>query len=367
MIALDLFAGTGWGVACHDLGITEWGVELMPEAIATRKQNGMLTLYRDVWDGLEGDAHDLIPRYDLLIGSPPCQTFSPAGNGAGRRALDTVLRLVDEGAYERVADLRAFGESHDPRTALVLTPLAYIARDRPEFVVLEQVPAVLPVWEKYAAVMRGWGYSVWTGKLHAEQYGVPQTRIRAFLIARRDGRPALPPEPTHSRYYPHDPARIDLGVPRWVNMADALGWDVPPGELIMRSNYGTGGDPAKRGERGAEQPAPTMTSKADRNMWILPFMSGASGTSTAQRPRALHQPAHTITGAGIAEWHDAPNPMPRLGMRPETTRRVSVAEAARLQSYPDRMEWCGTKGAQYLQVGNAVPPLLARAVLSTFV
>lgn len=52
MIALDLFAGTGWGVACQ-LGIEEYGVEIMPEACATRAANGMITLYADVWTGLE--------------------------------------------------------------------------------------------------------------------------------------------------------------------------------------------------------------------------------------------------------------------------------------------------------------------------
>lgn len=52
IVALDLFAGTGWGVACKWLGIEEKGVELMAEAVATRMANGMETIYRDVWDGL---------------------------------------------------------------------------------------------------------------------------------------------------------------------------------------------------------------------------------------------------------------------------------------------------------------------------
>src|SRR5690606_21366577 len=120
LVALDLFAGTGWGVACAILGIEEHGVELMPEAVATRAANGMRTIYRDVWDGLEGNLE--VPDYDLLIASPPCQTFSMAGSGAGRRALDEVLALIDSGAYKDVRALRAFGEAHDMRTALVLTP-----------------------------------------------------------------------------------------------------------------------------------------------------------------------------------------------------------------------------------------------------
>ena len=89
--ALDLFAGTGWGVACQRLGIKEAGVEIMPEAVATREANGMETIYNDVWDGLKLTAEqhrDEYGSYGLLIASPPCQTFSAAGKGAGR---DTVM------------------------------------------------------------------------------------------------------------------------------------------------------------------------------------------------------------------------------------------------------------------------------------
>lgn len=199
MIALDLFAGTGWGVACQRLGIEEYGVEIMPEARAVRAANGMTTIYADVWEGLlnsNARLHDkFAPDYDILIASPPCQTFSMAGGGAGRRALDEVVGQIDARAYLDPEKLRAFGDEHDPRTALVLTPLAHVARDVPLHVVLEQVPPVLPVWERYADEMRRWGYSVWTGVLSAEQYGVPQTRKRAILIARADGVEAAPPPP----------------------------------------------------------------------------------------------------------------------------------------------------------------------------
>jgi DNA (cytosine-5)-methyltransferase 1 len=202
MLALDLFAGTGWGVACQRLGIEELGVELMPAAIATRDAAGMSTILQDVWTGLPHDVATSEPwGYDLLIASPPCQTFSQAGGGSGRRALDEVLDLLNSGAYLHPDHLRAFGERHDPRTALVLTPLTYVARDLPRFVVLEQVPPVLPVWEAMAVQLRANGYSIWTGVLNAEQYGVPQTRKRAVLIARADGVEAGPPTPTHSRYY----------------------------------------------------------------------------------------------------------------------------------------------------------------------
>lgn len=357
--ALDLFAGTGWGVACKALNIEEYGVEIMPAAIATREANGMKTIYNDVWEGLEG-RHD-VPPHALLIASPPCQTFSMAGNGKGRQALDEVISLIDSRAYLDVRKLREFGEKHDMRTALVLTPLAHVARDVPTYVVFEQVPTVLPAWKRCAEEMREWGYSVWVGVLNAEQYGVPQTRKRAILIARADGKEAKMPTPTHSRYYSRDPKKLDEGAASWVSMANALGWesseggvyfhpmsygrrgvwpaDEPaptirgvirgmpdsykphPRDVVMRSNYGTGGDSANRGERTGDQPAATVTSKVDRNLW-------------------------------------------QHGEQPETSTKVTVEEASALQSYPADFDWGQvSKTKAYLQIGNAVPPKLAEAIL----
>lgn len=499
MKVLDLFAGTGWGVACKWLGIEEMGVEIMPEAVATRTANGMETIFGDVWDGLEGRAE--VPSYDGLIASPPCQTYSMAGRGAGREALDEVVLAVNDHLYKDPAQLREFGEKHDPRTALVLTPLAYIWRDKPSFVVLEQVPTVQPVWEAYAVIMREWGYSVETAVLNAEQYGVPQTRRRSILVARLDG-PVSLPAPTHSRYYPRDPKKLDAGVLPWVSMAEALGWKAggeftqnnklahqavramdqpaptvtaghdsgnrgflgggdfqiatpeqvatlqsypagwgftnrpamtvtghgmltrspsgqkkavvdaadageyrfrPPFDAetakkaeykpqesgylsasemfypdaincspeenamlqsypsALRSNYGTGGDPKARGERTLDQPAATVTSKIDRNKWVY-----RNGNQQHAAKRAVNQPAPTVhfgQRSNKVEWMDesAAADVTASGIR------VSPDQASALQSYEKPFIWCGPKSKVYLQIGNAVPPVLAHAVLSALV
>lgn len=446
MIALDLFAGTGWGVACQKLGIEEHGVEIMPEAVATREANGMRTIYRDVWLGLIDDliesrggyareaadaelARGVDPRdvYDLLIASPPCQTFSMAGGGAGRRALDDVLGLIDDRAYLDVAKLRAFGETHDPRTALVLTPLAHVARDVPTYVVFEQVPPVLPVWERCADEMRRWGYSVWTGILNAEQYGVPQTRRRAILIARADGVEAAPPTPTHSRYYSRDPKRLDPGVKPWVSMAEALGWGMTERPFVTAGNAvgraegigGSGGkaavereriggrwrvrtsmgEPKVDGRNGTREldpelrPMHAVTGKVGetrvtprRDRWRYAGAGATAIDTSGQIPREQSQPAHTVTGKATAAWVDerpattvaADDRIAGPGRREFVkggvsrqnapgTERVTVAEAAALQSYPPGFEWRGTKTKQFLQIGNAVPPLLAEAILRGFI
>lgn len=376
MIALDLFAGHGWGVACQKLGIEEYGVEIMPEAIATRELNGMTTVYHDVWTGLlpkrvyvNGNqeraarrSEDLpaptihfgralndvkwqiespsVPDYDLLIASPPCQTFSMAGGGAGRRALDDVLAAIDEHAYRDPATLRAFGEKHDPRTALVLTPLAHVYRDLPRYVVFEQVPPVLPVWERCAEEMRAWGYSVWTGNLQAEMYGVPQTRKRAILIAKRDpdlDGEAAPPVPTHSRYYSRDPKRLDKGVLPWVSMAEALDW----GRTARPSVTVTGGGT----ETGGAEPLAKLAREVAAADWVVRLDPSLPATTVAGDPRLSSRDHHE---------HGAQN---------GRATRVTVAEAAALQSYPPGFTFAGTKTKQFLQVGNAVPPLLAEAIL----
>lgn len=324
MRALDLFAGTGWGVACKWLGIEEDGVEIMDDAVRTREANGMRTIYRDVWHGL---LHGVRVSYQLLIASPPCQTFSLAGYGAGRAALDDVLEAIRLEAYKRPEELRAFGEQHDDRTALVLTPLAYIWRDMPELVALEQVPQVLPVWEACAEVMRGWGYDVETAVLNAEQYGVPQTRRRAILVASRTGRAQLP-QPTHSRYYPRTPEKLDAGVLRWVSMADALGWgmtDAPMHTLTA----GTHGPPDRWASGGS-----SIRKRVDAKIG---------------GPNWKPNEARTAIDDGRTQYLD----------------RIDVPEASLLQTYPADFAWCGNKSKAFLQIGNAVPPVMACRVLET--
>jgi site-specific DNA-cytosine methylase len=342
MRALDLFAGAGgWDVAAGRLGIIADGVEIMREALATRAVAGLETVGHDVWNYDLNVGYD----YDGLIASPPCQTFSLAGKGKGREALDKVLSLIDRG-WDDIADLRKQGESlGDDRTALVLTPLHYAYEMRPEWIAWEQVPTVLPVWERCAVEIENMGYSVWTGNLQAEMYGVPQTRKRAFLLASRT-REVRPPTPTHSRYYPHSPERLDEGVKKWISMAEALGWGLQerPSPTVTGGGTETG---------GAEPIAKLMERWVSRPDWCY------------------RRPATTVV---VGTFH--PEVIAAPGYRTEVSRqnapdsvRVTVAEAGVLQSFPADFPWQGGPkggdGPAYLQAGNAVPPLLAEPVLST--
>ena len=355
----------------------------MPEARATREANGMRTWLHDVWDVLETAPLDSTEfRAALLIASPPCQTFSMAGKGAGRQALDEVVGLIDSRAYLDPARLREFGEQHDPRTALVLTPLTYVARHAPTYVVLEQVPTVLPVWERMAVELRRWGYSVVTGVLSAERYGVPQTRKRAILIARADGVEARMPTPTHSAYYSRNPQRLDEGVEPWVSMAEALGWgegevqtDNVTGSgydgtgrvkyrrdtgapaptastrvdrwLVMRSNYGTeaggGTDPAALGGSGARR---TVLGERDAGRWLVSNYSTTEGARGIVKPgsklprtaRPDTEPAPTITSK-MHEWvgHQKPGGTDDYQRRSTDAPAPTVTSGSRSARWEERV------------------------------
>lgn len=372
--------------------------------------------------------------------------------------------------------------------SLVAEPARFIAACWPEWIALEQVPEVLPLWRVYATELRARGYHVWTGVLNAADYGVPQTRRRAILIASRTRRVTCPP-PTH--YDPRGGMAL-FGDP-WVSMAEALNfgatelpapavtaggartggaepfghrsrdmlateqaagrWVVDPGagghaagwtspvdepspvvrqqarSWVMRrqvsrsragghrdhpldepaptitgggsaagSGNGTGLEWALRRHRGAsmgerrdhplDEPAPTITGGAPagrgtgpRLGWVL--RSGQSIAGEGRAIRDLDAPAITVTGTiGRAAWtQERPSTTvlgePRIGRPGHKGRerggeshfavdsvRVTVAQAATLQSFPDDYPWQGNSGRQYEQVGNAVPPQLAAHVLA---
>ncbi|WP_406418331.1 DNA cytosine methyltransferase [Streptomyces sp. NBC_01614] len=308
---VDLFAGPGGLDHGGQLeGQPSIGIEWDTNAVATRVAAGLATVHGDVTQYGPAD----IPG-DTLGGGPPCQTFTNAGDGSGRRELAAVIEGVMKTAAREHVDPATFS---DPRTALVLEPLRWAIKaidlGRPyKAVVLEQVREARPVWEAYADMLRLEGYEVATGVLNTEQYGVPQTRRRAVLVARLGASASLP-APTHRPYrrgVPQDQG--DPALKPWVSMGEALNRDEP---FTVISNYGTGGDPRNRGRRTSNEPAFTVTGKISR---------------------------FRIVGGDGRE-------MPRF----------SPAEAGQLQGFPAGWPWSGNDIPQ--QQGNACPPPLASAL-----
>lgn len=379
---LDVFAGPGgWD---HGLTLAGFHGRLLGIEI---DRNTCDTAIAAGYPRLCADATLLDPRefqYTGLIASPPCQSFSAAGHGHGRRDLDLLLNAL--GSLQHWADPRASGHAlgrrvdhciaevgnllHDPRSVLSLEPLRWAAYGEPEWIALEQVPAILPLWDACAEILRVRGYSVDVSILRAEQHGVPQTRKRAFLVASRAGKAELP-KPTHSRFHSRSPKRFDPDVARWVSMAEALGWDKsgldePP--IVGAHKMMGPGMVERHGDRpgrSIDQPSFTIRANAGRRelggfRW---FYRG--GNQTHSTLRQLDQPAPTVHfGARLneVEWIE-----PERARDPKASgRRVTVAEAAVLQSFPADYPWQGPRTAQFVQVGNAVPPLLGKAVLEQF-
>jgi DNA (cytosine-5)-methyltransferase 1 len=426
-LILEGFAGPGgWSTGLALLGHTRTiGVELDPDACATAVAAGHRRIRADV---ATFPLHHLAGRVDGLIMSPPCQAWSRAGKRLGLRDQDRIhdhlTTVTDAGRW---VDYSPDGWA-DPRSPLVLQVIRWVDQLRPVWVACEQVPDVLPFWHLVARWIRGLGYSTAAGMLSAEQFGVPQTRSRAFLVARRNGQPARLPLPSHAQYVParrpDEPAadglfdpptreRIvlpgDRGLLPWVSMADALGMDADHpartvcGDRSPRWAYGAGTTSYATGwtlqtnqvpagmdgtyqRRSPQLPAPTVSGQGNSWMWTL---TNVQDNATA---RGLGEPAGTVfcSRVGNLRWAlrnntqdnaaqrpvDAPAPTMFFGARlnnvswvadTERTERVAVWQAGVLQGFPPDYPWQGTKTAQYRQAGDAVPPPLAAAVLGELV
>lgn len=439
-LVIDLFAGPGgWDEGARIAGFDGeiLGIEKDPVACKTAEAAGHKRLQADV---ATFPVDLFIGLVTGLKGSPPCTTFSNAGHGAGRRLTEVLITAITRTARGRkvmaatrcecAAILRAVALA-DPKmrkwtrgarskwareqavlSVLVVEPMRWIYLLRPQWVALEQVVAVAPLWRHMELMLRELGYKAWSGVLSAEEYGVPQTRKRAILVARRDGQPVGPPLPTHQAYRAGQAANLEPDLfgdvlPAPVSMADALGWGLPerPAWTVTSGGTETGGaevfgnaknraelaavvrtgnhtetkDGLQRYERSVDAPAPILDTNVGAK-WTLKH--GAESKATKRRP---DEPAATVfsTRSGNLSWTrdrpattvcgDAriasPGHRDRAGGErqfTEETRRVTVQEAAVLQSFPPDYPWQGTKSQKYRQVGNAVPPLLAAAVLRQF-
>ncbi|MET9373979.1 DNA cytosine methyltransferase [Streptomyces sp. NPDC002992] len=406
-LVLDLFAGPGgWSVPLQRFGIRDIGLEWDEWACKTRAAAGLLTVRTDV---ALYPAWIFAGRTRGFIASPPCQAWSMAGKRLG---------LVDQPlVHQAVADLAAgldtreklLAACRDERSLLAAEPMRYLHAlntvGEPAWVAMEEVPDVLPLWRQYAAILRSWGFSVWTGILNSADYGVPQTRKRAILLASRV-RTAEPPAPTHARVAEPE-SLFGPGRSRWVSMAEALGWGatdrpVPTicagggpgggpepfpsgarktlsdarargtwaplaGDVVLTSRREGSGWAARHGvrdNRAADAPAPTFTAEAHRWSWSL-----RSNNQTNATVRPLSEPAGTLFfghRANECTWIAEPSPETPVGdvIEPPAPIRITAVEAGILQTFPADYPWQGNKGQVFGQIGNAVPPRLAAHLLA---
>lgn len=311
-----------------------------------------------------------IRRGDLsaLAGGPPCQGFS----------INAPERFLD-----------------DPRNALFRHYVRFLDEFQPQTFIFENVPGLLSfadgrVFGLVAHEFAKHGYCVSAKILFAAHYGVPQERWRLIILGSRGSQSLDHPEPTHYaegranfrggrtmtfRLLPLDQARLKPAV----TVSDALA-DLP------RLKMGEGGEVVVYQKKVHSEYGLTMR---------------AGGTKTYNHFAAILSPQNrkrlTFIKPG-GSWRDIPFDLLPAGMKrartsdhtkrygrlrsdglagtvmtkcdphwgavflPDQDRSLTVREAARLQSFPDRYRFVGPRVSQYEQVGNAVPILMSKAI-----
>jgi DNA (cytosine-5)-methyltransferase 1 len=400
---IDLFAGPGgWDQGIRDLprcpvhpdrdpSSGGLGFEFEPNAVATAEAAG----HRRV----QGDLSKVNPAFfpaDGLIDSPPCQGFSPAGTGRGREDFDRLLFAIEQirvwvvtehsagfSPEEAIAWLEP--QLADHKSALILEGIRWAIRmpSLPRWVAKEQVKTVLPIWEAMAAVYRALGYSVWTGLVYSEEYGVPQTRVRAVLLGSLDKDVTAGPTKTHGRYNAkrdRDQQRVDAiaaGLKPWVTMAEALGW-ADDTFTHMGDVYNSKGC-----IRRLDAPAPTMTASMDNGNFRSFHAGDVEHDGLRSRIRKSDGPVTEVEGD--TSWvYSRPSVTVVASFRPDVAAapgwrkpgdgprqkapgsvRLQQVEQGILQSFPADYPWQGSESVKFQQAGNAVPCLMAAALVKT--
>lgn len=328
---LDLFAGPGgWDEGLALLGVGGViGLELDRDACATAEAAGHARIQGDIRDIDAADFDDVIG----LIASPPCQTFSDAGKSEGQASLDDLVRavaLVAEGAACSDAAVACGLDCGDPRSTLVLEPMRFIRAHRPRWIAFEEVTQVLPVWEGYAELLGRMGYSAWAGILNAANYGVPQSRKRAFMLASLDGT-VHPPIPSHASEA--DWGLFDERSP-WVTMAEALNWG--PDEC-----------------RSHNLLAPAPAHDPDRALW--PLRRPSTTIVRSFRPDVVAAPGYRQAGDGPRQ-----NTPGSIGITPE--------QMCTLQGIRTDYPFTASGQTKRLSlIGAVLPPPWAAAILGPLV
>lgn len=283
---------------------------------------------------------------DILVGGPPCQGYSVYNHGRG---------------------------VHDPRAGLFREYLRIVAGLRPRWLVMENVAGLTSIADggiirEIEEGMNALGYQVKWKILKAEQYGVPQERRRIFFIANRIGAPIVFPEPTHGEglkpFVTVWDAISDLPALQNGDTKGIFDYATPPtnpyqkqlrkGSKILANHSASRLSPVNEARM---KHIPSGGSWRDIPFDLLPEgmkrAKRSDHTKRYGRPRKSDLSSTVLTKCDI-HWG--------AYIHPEQDRSISVREAARFQSFPDTFEFHGSRTEQYVQVGNAVPPLLGKAV-----
>jgi DNA (cytosine-5)-methyltransferase 1 len=377
MKSIDLFAGAG-GLSCglQQAGITpllanEW----VPQFAETYKLNHPETeiIVGDVREVSETNLKQKLGlsdgEVDLVVGGPPCQGFS----------INAPIRSLD-----------------DKRNHLFKDFLRVVSSLKPKAVLIENVPGIVSlacgtVVEQIYQELEEMGYTVKHRILFAGHYGVPQMRFRTVFIAIRHfkGEITFPdPEYNASAVANFTGAReLCLSVPPlfaqvlkpYTTVWDAMS-DLPQienGTTISPKKYARSPQNAYQEylrtgntELTAHCSAKVAQVNLDRLKHIpqggswrdIPYDLLPAGLKRARRSDHTKRYGRLHPDALCSTVLTKCDPHWGSFFHPTQDRVISIREAARIQSFPDSYQFSGSITQQYEQIGNAVPPLLGRAI-----
>ncbi len=336
---LDLFCGAGGfseGFKQADFKVFI-GIDNNPEVLGTYAENfpEAIALRLDLSSNMDLSSQHLekiISRnIDVIIGGPPCQGFSIAG--------------------KRLAD--------DPRNNLYKAFINLVHRISPLAVVIENVPTIRnihngSITKAIIEDFTSMKYTTSVFTLNAADYGVPQNRRRTFIIGLKENMNFKIPAPTTV----FNQITTQMAISDLPLLDDQLG-----GELLEYGKPATNDYQAemRRGSTIIYNHWAVEHKQRTRDIINL-VPDGGNYTDLPihlQRTRKVNiawtrmnstKPSFTIDAGHNHHFHYKANRVP------------TVRECARIQSFPDRFHFLGKKTSQFRQVGNAVPPLLAKAI-----
>lgn len=330
MKIIDLFCGIG-GLS---LGFEQAGfevvsaVDMWKDAIITYNHNrkSKVAKIQTVEEFNSTDLIDIVNSQHItgIIGGPPCQGFSTVG----KREID------------------------DPRNKMYLEFYKAVKIASPDFFVIENVKGMLTL-NKGAFVKdlierfgpNGLGYNITYQLLNAADFGIPQNRYRVFYVGIKDKHFEFP-LPFNYKLTAAD------GISDLVG-ADSTKYGSEPQNDFQRTLRGNTSKPLNQDYTShTEQTISIISQVPDGgNIKDLPAeVWQVRKYNKAFERMGTFKPSNTIDTGHRNYFHYSEPRIP------------TVRESARIQSFPDSFEIIGTRGSQYKQVGNAVPPMLARII-----
>ncbi len=336
-----------------DLGLEMAGfnvkflADLERSAVATARYNRPeIPIFHDDVRGLTGKQIQVAAGHvglDVLVGGPPCQSFSTAGR---RKSVDDAKNgpLVFE-FVRLVGELRPKAFIMENVKGILSAPLVWrtLPYNNNGKRIDDQYGALLTaVVNRFADL----GYSSRVMELNAADFGVPQVRNRVFIVGYQDGSEPALPKATHAKGGDllHKPWRVIRDAWQGLPSDDAPCAKFSERKLRYLKDVEAGGNWRSLPEHLQRE-----------SMGKAFFAKG--GRTGYWRRLSLDETAPTI----LTEPQNASTSL----CHPIEHRPINVREAACLQTFPDQWKFVGSVAEQYRLVGNAVPPLLAQAVGNT--